>query len=147
MASEMRRIARALVSRREESFASRYSERESIARVQAALRGFDAKRMRYATAWRDEAGRAKLEVEMSPSPGTDRLLKAISVALTLLLLASAWAMVSPLAEGAAAFLVPLLTALAILAFPFAVVALGSQRESEEARLIRAVRRAIVDEER
>jgi hypothetical protein len=37
--------------------------------------------------------------------------------------------------------------LALLAFPFVMVAYGSRREAEEANLRRAIRRAIVDEER
>jgi hypothetical protein len=36
--------------------------------------------------------------------------------------------------------------LAILAFPFVVVAYGSQREAEEATLRKKIRRAIVEEE-
>ena len=36
--------------------------------------------------------------------------------------------------------------LGILAFPFVAVALGSQREAEEARVRRAIRRALKDED-
>lgn len=147
MASEMRRIARALVARRAESFASRYPRTESEARLESALRGFAAHRMRYATQWREEDGALKLDVAMSPSPGTGLLLRSGSVALTLLLLGTAWAILSPDVERVPAFLLPLFTGLAILAFPFVAVALGSQRESEEARLMKAIRKAIVDDPR
>jgi len=37
--------------------------------------------------------------------------------------------------------------LALLAFPFVMVAYGSRREAEEANLRRAIRKAIVDDER
>ena len=45
-----------------------------------------------------------------------------------------------------AFLVPLITVLAILAFPLVVVAIGSQREAEEARIAKAIRGALTDED-
>jgi hypothetical protein len=44
-------------------------------------------------------------------------------------------------------LIAVFTLLAILAFPFVMVALGSRREAQEANLRRAIRRAIVEEER
>jgi hypothetical protein len=65
--------------------------------------------------------------------------------LVALIASSVWAVMAASEEGALAFLVPLVTMLAILAFPFAVVAMGSQREAEEARIARAIKRALMDE--
>ena len=144
MASEMRRVAKALVARRSETFASRYPPGEGEARLAGALRGFTPKRMRYEPAWKDGAAGTTLEVRLEPSPATDFLLKSSSVVLTLLLAAGAWAMLSPQAERPIRFLVPLLAALGILVFPFVVAALGAQREAEEANLRRAIRKALVD---
>lgn len=144
MPSEMRRVAKALVARRSESFASRYPPGEGEARLAGALRGFAPKRMRYAPAWKDGAGGTTLEVRFEPSPATDFFLKSSSVVLTLMLAASAWAMLSPQAGSSIRFLVPMLAALGILLFPFVIAALGAQREAEEANLRRAIRKALVD---
>jgi hypothetical protein len=146
MASEMRRVARLLVARREQSFTSRHSREQSIARLAAALGGFAPKRMSYAANWRDVDGAPVLDVVTTPARSTDFTLKSISAVFVLLLAGSAAAILHPRVEGAIAFLLPLCTALSVFAFPFVVVALGSQREAEEVRLAKAIRRALVDEE-
>jgi hypothetical protein len=146
MASEMRRVAKALVESRSEAFATRYSRDESMRRVASAL----AKRMpRLATvetAWKDEAEGLRLDVSFRPARVVGRLLGATSITLVLMIAASAWTLFSAEEPTALKFLVPLVTALGVLGFPILVVALGSQREAEEARLIRAIRHALLDED-
>jgi hypothetical protein len=146
MASEMRRVARSLVESRSESFASRYSRSESEARVAKALAGFVPRRMRFEAAWKEEPGNLHLEVAFQPARGIDFFLKSMSVVLTLLLASAAWALVSADEGRAVRFLVPMAAVLAILAFPFAVAALGSQREAEESRMRRLIERALAEAE-
>ena len=64
----------------------------------------------------------------------------------LLVASSAWILASSEEPTPLKFLVPLVTALGILGVPLLVVGLGSQREAEEARLIRAIRHALLDEQ-
>jgi hypothetical protein len=146
MASEMRRVAKSLVESRRESFASRYSRTESEARVANALAGFAPRRMRFEAAWKEEPGNLQLEVAFRPARGIDFFLKSMSVVLTLLLASAAWALVSADEGRAVRFLVPMGAALAILAFPLAVAALGSQREAEESRMRRLIQRALAEAE-
>jgi hypothetical protein len=146
MASEMRRVAQALVATRSESFASRYPLQESMARVKAALDSFHPRRLRLESAWTEEPAGVRLEARFVPASGTRTILSSTSALLTLLIAASAWAIAAADADGSARFLVPLVTAFAILAFPLLVVALGSQREAEEALLRRSIHKALVAEE-
>ena len=146
MASEMRRVARSLVESRSESFASRYPRAESEARVANALAGFAPRRLRFESAWKEQPGSLQLEVAFRPARGIDFFLKSMSVVLTLLLASAAWALVSAEEGRALRFLVPMAAVLAILAFPFVVAALGSQREAEESRVRRLIQRALADEE-
>ena len=147
MASEMRRMAQLLVERHSESFESRYSREESARRVERALAGATPKGMVYETAWRDASGATILDVTFSPARRSRRFLNLMSVVLTLLLAATAWALVMPGEPPVSRVLIAIFTLAAILAFPFVIVAFGSRREAEEANLRRAIRRAIVDEER
>ena len=96
--------------------------------------------------WTVEGGATRLEAHFAPSRRAQRLLLAASIALTLLVAASAWTILSPQEDAAIGFLVPLLTALAIFAFPLVAVALGSHREAEEAGIRRAIRKALLDED-
>ncbi len=146
MASEMRRLAKLLVESRGESFESRYSRGESIQRVERALASVVPKGMVYTTAWRDERGATFLDVSFAPSRATRLFLNTSSVVFLLLLAATLWALVSPGEPPPGRFLVTLVTLLAILMFPFVVVAYGSRRESEESSLRKAIRKAIVEEE-
>lgn len=141
----MRRMARLLVERRSESFRSRYPRDESVRRVEDALKGFEAKGMRYETAWRDEAGASFFDVRFAPSPGTRLFLNGASLAFTLLLAASLWALFAPGESGAGRTLTWIGTIAAILVFPFVVVGFGSRRDAEEATLRRRVKKAIVDD--
>ena len=146
MASETSRIAKALVARHAESFTSRHSRAESEARLAAALASIQPKRLRFASHWREEPAGLTLDAEFSPAPGVRRFLQATSVVLMSLIASSVWAIMASKDGGALAFLVPLATVLVILAFPLMVVAIGSQREAEEARIRKALRRALTDED-
>ena len=146
MASEMRRIAMLLVERRTEAFASRHPREESERRVRQALEGFVPKGMVYEMAWRDEGGAAHLDVTYAPSRGTRSFLNAMSIVLLLLLAACVWAYTAGAAPAPVRIMLVIFTVLALLAFPFVVVAFGSRREAEESVLRRRVRKAIVEEE-
>jgi len=50
------------------------------------------------------------------------------------------------AGGTTAFLVPMITVLAVLGLPFLVLGLASQREADESRIRKAIRVALMDEE-
>lgn len=129
-------MAGLLVERRTESFASRYPRDESMRRVAQALEGFVAKGMVYESSWREEDGVTKLDVAFAPAKRTRRFLNATSIVMSLLIAATIY-------ERSVAMLV--VTAGAMLVFPFVVVGYGSQRESEEATLRRRIRKAIVEE--
>jgi hypothetical protein len=143
--SEMRRAARALLERHSEAFESRHSLGDSKARLEAAL---DALALtgatRLDTSWREENGRAFLDADFQPPARTRLLLNFASLAMTLLVLASAWMVTYGDEHAAATFLVPLFTAFAIFALPFVAVALGSRRAAEESRIRRAIRKALVE---
>jgi hypothetical protein len=146
MASEMRRIAKALVARHNETFASRYPREESAARLGKALAGFAPTRMRFDAAWREGPDGLHLDVNFSPAPRIHSLLTSSSMVLTVLVVAAFWACLASDAGAVTKFLVALASTLGILAFPLATVALGSQREAEEATMRRAIRKALVDKE-
>src|SRR5438093_3814503 len=147
MASETRRIAQALVERRTERFDSRHSLEESKARLDAAFARLQPRDATdFTPEWTVEGGATRLEAHFAPSRRAQRLLLAASIALTLLVAASAWTILSPQEDAAIGFLVPLLTVLAIFAFPLVAVALGSHREAEEAGIRRAIRKALLDED-
>jgi len=145
MASEMRRMAKLLVERRSEAFASRYPREESSARLQRAIAGFAPRGLSYETAWREDGAATLLDVHFAPSPGTRLFLNTASVVMSLFMLAAVWALVSPGERAGTRMLVGLLTLGAMLAFPFIVVAFGSRRDAEEATLRRAIRKALVEE--
>ena len=144
--SEMRRMAKMLVERRSEAFESRYARDESARRLERAIAGFTPKGMVFRTAWREEPGRTWLDVSFAPSRTTRLFLNTASVVLALLLGASLWSLLVPGETPAGRFLLILATGLAILAFPFVVLAYASRREAEESTLRKKIRRAIVVEE-
>jgi len=73
-------------------------------------------------------------------------MNCVAAALTVMLLAAtAGAMLSPRVERPVASLLALFAGLAVLALPFFFVALGSNREAEEARIRKAIRGALSDE--
>jgi hypothetical protein len=143
--SEMRRAARALVEHRTERFESRHPLDESKLRLDAALAKLKlGGATRFRPAWREEDGKAILQANFLPRTRTQAVLTTSSLVLTLLVLASAWLLVTT-DEGALRYLVPLVTSLSILAFPFVALALSSNREAEESRIRRAIRVALLDE--
>jgi hypothetical protein len=144
--SEMRRMARMLVERRSEAFESRYARDESARRLESAIAGFTPKGMAFKTAWRDGPGATWLDVSFAPSRTTRIFLNTASLVITLMLGATLWSLLVPGEAAAGSFLVILATVLAILGFPFVVLAYASRREAEEATLRRKIRRAIVEEE-
>lgn len=147
MASEMRRSAKALVEHRSERFDSRYAIEESKARLAAALqRAGLTEAAQFTAAWRSEGERAILDAHFAPSPRTQRFLKVISLVMLLLVASCVWALASGEEDRALRFLVPMLTVLAILGFPFVALALASQREAEESRIRKAIRVALLDQQ-
>ena len=147
MPSELRRVARALVERRTERFESRHSREESIARLQPALAALGLKgATQFHGDWKVEDGKVHLEAQFAPARSTRQFLNTSSLALTLLLAAGAWALLWPQEDRSIQFLLPLAAVFAILAFPFVAAALGAQREAEEARIRRAIRKALLDED-
>ena len=139
-------MAKLLVERRTDAFASRYPRTESERRVRAAIEGFAPKAMVYDTAWRDEGGAAFLDVTFTPSPSTQFFLQSASLVAALLLGATLWALMAPGEPAGGRILIAIVTVLAILVFPLVVVGYGSRRDAEEATLRRRIRRAIVEEE-
>lgn len=144
--SGMRSAARGLVEARTESFESRHPEEESKQRLAQALARVPVRQTWLETRWESREGRAVLVAEFAPSPRTQRFLKALSLGMALLVAASVWALASAEASGSTAFLVPMITVLAVLGFPFLVLGLASQREADESRLRKAIRVALLDEE-
>jgi len=143
--SEMRRIAAAMVGTRTESFESRYGADETRARIATALPAVGTKVTRMDLTWPPAAKPPRLEVRFSPGTKVSLFLRVSSIVITGAMLASVWLVMFG-EETPMRFLVPLMTVLAILGFPFVVVAIGSNRESDEARVVKAIRRAIVEEE-
>lgn len=143
--SEMRRTARALVQSRSERFESLHGAEESKARLAGSLeRARMTGRTVFTPSWEQQGAVAVLVAHFDPPAGTLRVLKVLSVGMALLVGASAWAVAAH--EGPLRFLLPLFTVLAILAMPFVALGLGSQREAEEARILKAIRVALRDEE-
>lgn len=143
--SEMRRMAKLLVERHDETFKSRYPRDESVRRVENALAGFTAKGMVYESSWRDEGGASFFDVRFSPSRSTRVFLNSGSLVFTLLFAASLWSFFAPGETTSGRVIVWITTITAILVFPFVVVAYGSRRDAEEATLRRRVKKAIVDD--
>ncbi len=147
MASETRRAAKGLVERRVERFASRHSLVQSQARLQTMLaRAKATGKVRFTPRWIEEGAHAALEAEFAPAAGMLRFLQVLSVGMAALLAASAWVLLSPQTGTVTRYLVPLSTALAVFALPLVAVGLGSQREAEEARIRKAIRVALMDED-
>jgi len=146
MASETSRTARSLIAHRTERFESRHDLAQSQARLAAALPNARMEgRVVFTPQWKTEGAHAILEAGFSPPASTQRFLQVMSVALTALIAATVWgAMTST--QPALTWLLPIFTVLTVLAFPFVFVAMGSNREAEEARIRKAIRVALVDED-
>ena len=147
MASEAQRAAKALVDRRIERFESRHTLEESQSRLAAAIeRARPEGRVVFTPRWSTSGGKTILEAGFDPPPRTQRTLMLMSIALMLLILATAWALQSPGEVEPATWLLALFTALTVLGLPFVFIAMGSNRMAEESRIQRAIRTALMDEE-
>lgn len=143
----MRSAAKGLVEHRRERFQSRHSLEQSQRRLAAALAKAQVRgATRFTPEWATQDGVTILEARFDPSPRTQRILKASSIGMALLVAASAWAVVSREVNGSIAFLAPLFTVLVVLAFPFVALGLASGRDAEEARIRKAIGIALRDEE-
>jgi hypothetical protein len=142
--SEMRRAAASLVAHRTERFESAHGLAASKARLDAAL-----DRARIARPWPFEARWSEtpviLEVGYAPSRAAKAFLNLASLAFVLLVAGSAAALMNSDNE-ALRFLLPLVTVLLVLGFPFVSLALASNRSALEARIRRAIRAALQDED-
>ncbi len=144
MRSEMRRSAHALVERRVERFESLHPPAQSRERLAGALaRLGPARAVDFSGSWSTVDGREVYEAAFAPPARVRWYLQSSSIVLVLLMAASAWLLYAG-APGALRFLVPLFTALSIFAFPLVVTMLGSQREAEESRIVRAIAHALRD---
>jgi hypothetical protein len=145
--SEMRRAAASLLEKRVERFESRYGLEESRARVDDALaRSRHHDLAFFVPEWSVEEGKVTLQAAFEPAAGVPRMLRVTSLVFAALVAASAWVLLSAEDHGALRFLLPLTTALGVLALPFATLALASNRAAREAQVRRAVRRAIVEDD-
>jgi len=142
--SDMKRAAQALVATRTERFESLHPLAESRTRLDAALARMRVVHDgRFVPHWREEAGHAVLEGEFLPPRGVQGLLRALSVLMALLVVASGY-VIATVHEGSLRFLLPLATLLAILGLPLLTLGLSSQREALESRVRRAIRVALLD---
>ena len=142
--SEMKQAARALIERRVERYESVHPLEASRARLAAALeRARVTPDASFVAHWSEQAGRAILEAEFLPPRGIHALLRAISLGMLVLVIASIYELVA-VSGGAARFVLPLSTVLAILGFPLFSLGLSSQREARESRIRRAIRSALLD---
>ena len=144
--SEMRRAARALVERRVESFESRHDAAASRERLSRALgRPGLQPDATFAVDWREEDRKTILDATFLPSRRTLAVLRGLSVAMLALVALTAWILARP-GEGPERFLVPLFAVLSVLAIPFLTLGLASARAAREARIRRAIRAALLDED-
>jgi hypothetical protein len=144
----MRRAAQALVERRTERFESRHGMAQSQARLAAQLaRSKPVGSVVFSPRWTQVAAdRVVLEAEFAPATSTLIVLRLLSLSMALLVGASAWAIFSTQGSGALRWLLPIFTVLSILGVPLATAGLGSHREAEEARIRKAIRAALVEED-
>ncbi|QJR14093.1 hypothetical protein [Usitatibacter palustris] len=158
--SEMRRIANLLVAVRPASYPSAHDLDTSIAKLRAAANpaspgeqlrgdiGANGVRLTFSRAsgggvrcafegtW-IAAGDVFLDGRFVPAGRTTLFLKATSVVLALLFAATVWAWLRDV-EVATRVITTLTLLLAIFAFPFAVMAFGSDREVEEIAIAKAI---------
>ncbi|MGE5093684.1 MAG: hypothetical protein ACM3SO_01005 [Betaproteobacteria bacterium] len=144
--SEMRRAARALVERRTERFESAHDLGTSQRRLAGALeRARLAPDPTFRITWLEGADRPVLEASFLPARRTVLLLRMLSLAMLGLLVSTVWVLTQT-QEGTSRFLLPLFTVLAILALPFVTLGLASSREAREARIRKAIRVALKNED-
>jgi hypothetical protein len=147
MASEAQRAARALVEERVDRFESRHSMEDSRSRLEAAMsRARTEGRVVFTPEWRETEGKILLDARFAPPRRVGTVVKSLSILATLLILATAWSMLSHDTGASAAWVLALFTGLMILTMPWVFVAMGSSRLAEEDRILRAIRAALMDED-
>lgn len=143
--SDFRRAAASLLEPRTERFESRHGVEESRRRLKEALaRLRPPPATRFVEAWSESGGKALLAATYEPSTVTRLFLHLASLGFVLLIAASAWALSR--SEGAARYLLPMVTVLGVLGFPFVTLGMSSARDAEESRIRRAIRAALLDED-
>jgi hypothetical protein len=144
MASEMRRMARALVEHRSARYPAPFPRDEAEERVQAALDPIRPSRLRLERRWVDGSDGLELQTELLPTARITGLLRVFSLVLAALLAAAAWALLSDRVDRTLAFIVTIAAVLWVLGMPLVLAAFGAQREAEEAGIARALKRALTD---
>lgn len=157
--SEMRRAARALVEAQTRTFRSSHPLSQAVERLSAAARepapkvlleassrAVTARRIGdsdpfFVASWQDGAEGPELRGEFPPPRWALRVLKLCSLGLAALIGATLWAF---LADEPAALKIPLavFTVVAVLAFPYVVLAISSQWTALQANVSRAITRAL-----
>lgn len=144
--SELRRAARSLVEPRIERVESSHGREDSERRFAAALeRARITPPWPFSAAWSEADGRVALTLSFAPSPRVKLFLNLSSLVFVLLLAASAY-LVMATSEGPLRFLVPLFTGLSVLGLPLVTLGMASTRDAVQARVLRAARAALKDED-
>ena len=157
MASEMRRAAKALVEAHPQVIKSDFPPPEGSARlnrlelegatIQASTSAVvirTAKGDHFVGQWKLVDALHTLEGEFLPPARTQRVLRAFAIGLTLLLAATAWTFLAGL-QTSLKVSASLFTLFAILAFPYVILGMSSQRSGREATLARTLQRALTRE--
>ena len=154
--SETRRLARSLVEAEPLALDSRHSRAESIERLRAASRSFRAtldgdrveiaaKDAAFAGRWEGGADDLRLVGELLP-PRRNRI---ILTGLSIMLLAIVAVAVLAWFSGAGShqrWLMPIIAVLAVLFMPYFIIGMASHGESDRARIRKALRMALADED-
>jgi hypothetical protein len=143
--SELRQAARRLVETRSETFESRHAKEDSMRRLDAALAKIPQPERRFKASWSGgEGAAATLTATFEPLASTQRYLRLLSVgmAFIVLLAALSWFF----AERAFAWMATITAVLAFLGFPFVILGMASHQDAREARIRRAIRIALEDED-
>ena len=160
MASEMRRAAQALVERQPRSIRSDYPVDESADRlralfasgrlapltgdatpIQVVIRATPGGDEIFVGHWTSDATGVCLDGEFLPGRRTQRHLKGLAITLTLLVAACLWAFLGGQDTATRASLA-LITAFAVLAFPYVILGLSSQRAGREGALAQVLKRTL-----
>ena len=145
--SEMRRAAASLVEQRRERFTSAYDLAASQQRVaEALLRNQHHGIAEFTPAWREEDGVVILEAVFEPPKRVLRMLRMSSLVFMLLVAGSIWVVAADADHGALRFLLPMMTVLGVLGFPFVALGLASARSAREAQAAKVFRAALGPEE-
>jgi hypothetical protein len=154
--SETRRLARALVEPEAVVMESHHSRAESIERLREAARAFTvtadgesvaiaAHHASFVGRWQGGAEDLKLVGELRPAPRNRITLTMISLTLVAigLLAAGAWVFDVPTPQR---YLMTMMFTLSVLFMPYFIVGIGSSGEADRARIRKALRVALQDEE-